>query len=108
MQWVVLRKEKMLCYDTRRCLLLGLQEALQKMEDYMNEEMSLKDTLSRISREMEGKIDNDSLQLMKDYFGKFPLLKSLRRFNLLKLASRNSISLTSSFRETNQRRSRIT
>ena len=35
----------------------------------MNEEMSLKDTLSRISREMEGKIDTDSLQLMKDYFG---------------------------------------
>ena len=48
---------------------LGLQEALQKMEDYMNEEMALKDTLSRISREMEGKIDNDSLKLMKDYFG---------------------------------------
>jgi hypothetical protein len=40
------------------------------MEDYMNEEMALKDTLSRISREMGGKIDNDSLQLMKDYFGK--------------------------------------
>ncbi|XP_028402511.1 uncharacterized protein LOC114525384 [Dendronephthya gigantea] len=48
----------------------GLQEALQKMEDYMNEEMALKDTLSRISREMEGKIDNDSLQMMKNYFEK--------------------------------------
>ena len=52
----------------------GLQDALQKMEDYMNEEMSLKDTLSRISREMEGKIDTDSLQLMKDYFGKSYLI----------------------------------
>ena len=51
----------------------GLQEALQKMEDYMNEEMALKDTLSRISHEMEGKIDNDSLQLMKDYFGTLAL-----------------------------------
>ena len=78
-------------YNTRLCSLLGLQEALQKMEDYMNEEMSLKDTLSRISREMEGKIDNDSLQLMKDYFGTFPLFQSLRPFNLLKLTSRNSI-----------------
>ena len=40
------------------------------MEDYLNEEIALKDTLSRISHEMEGKIDSDSLQLMKDYFGR--------------------------------------
>lgn len=44
----------------------------------MNEEMSLKDTLSRISHDMEGKIDNNSLQLMKDYFGKFPVNTSLK------------------------------
>ena len=61
----------------------GLQEALQKMEDYMNEEMALKDTLSRISREMEGKIDNDSLQMMKNYFGRtsknIAMCRGLRR-----------------------------
>ena len=61
---------------------LGLQEALQKMEDYMNEEISLKDTLTRISQEMEGKIDGDSLQLMKDYFGKITV-------NTPKLTCRN-------------------
>lgn len=50
-------------------ILVGLQEALQKMEDYMNEEMTLKDTLKQISQEMEGKIDANSMKLMKDYFG---------------------------------------
>ena len=50
---------------------LGLQEALQKTEDYMNEEISLK-----------GKIDGDSLQLMKDYFGKITV-------NTPKLTCRN-------------------
>ena len=48
----------------------------------MNEEISLKDTLTRISQEMEGKIDGDSLQLMKDYFGKITV-------NTPKLTCRN-------------------
>jgi hypothetical protein len=65
----------------------------------MNEEMSLKDTLSRISHEMEGKIDSDSLQLMKDYFGEscdsvertaqFHLLESWKSDNFSFLLQRN-------------------
>jgi hypothetical protein len=74
----------------------------------MNEEMSLKDTLSRISHEMEGKIDSDSLQLMKDYFGEScDSVERTAQFHLP--SSLGSLIIShSSCRETNQRRSRIT
>ena len=47
----------------------GLREALQKMDDYMNEEMALKQALKQLSADMSEKMDGQALQAVKNYLG---------------------------------------
>lgn len=48
----------------------GLREALQKMDDYMNEEMALKQALKQLSADMSEKMDGQALQAVKNYLEK--------------------------------------
>ncbi|XP_022797870.1 uncharacterized protein LOC111336105 [Stylophora pistillata] len=45
----------------------GLREALQKMDDYMNEEMALKQALKQLSVDMSEKMDGQAFQALKNY-----------------------------------------
>lgn len=47
----------------------GLREALQKMDDYMNEELALKQALKQLSADMSEKMDGQALQAVKNYLG---------------------------------------
>lgn len=49
----------------------GLREALQKMDDYMNEEMALKNALKQLSCDMKEKMDSDAFKAMQNYLGTF-------------------------------------
>lgn len=49
----------------------GLREALQKMDDYMNEEMALKQALKQLSVDMSEKMDGQAFQALKNYLGRF-------------------------------------
>ena len=48
----------------------GLREALQKMDDYMNEEMALKQALKQLSVDMSEKMDGQAFQALKNYLGR--------------------------------------
>jgi hypothetical protein len=48
----------------------GLREALQKMDDYMNEELALKQALKQLSCDMKEKMDNEALKALQNYLGK--------------------------------------
>lgn len=47
----------------------GLREALQKMDDYMNEELALKQALKQLSADMSEKMDGQAFQALKNYLG---------------------------------------
>ena len=48
----------------------GLREAFQKMDDYMNEELALKQALKQLSDDMSEKMDGQAFQALKNYLGK--------------------------------------
>lgn len=48
----------------------GLKEALQKMDEYMNEELALKQALKQLSCDMKEKMDNEALKALQNYLGK--------------------------------------
>ena len=47
----------------------GIREALQKMDDYMNEEIALKHALNQLSVDLSGKMDGQAFQALKNYLG---------------------------------------
>ena len=57
----------------------GLREALQKMDDYMNEEMALKQALKQLSVDMSEKMDGQAFQALKNYLGRCPTLTNSYR-----------------------------
>ena len=59
----------------------GLREALQKMDDYMNEEMALKQALKQLSLDMAEKMDGQAFQALRSYLGtsKFVFFLGLQR-----------------------------
>ncbi|XP_068744363.1 restin homolog [Montipora capricornis] len=48
----------------------GLREAFQKMDDYMNEELALKQALKQLSDDMSEKMDGQAFQALKNYLEK--------------------------------------
>ncbi|XP_031561809.1 uncharacterized protein LOC116297676 [Actinia tenebrosa] len=48
----------------------GLKEALQKMDEYMNEELALKQALKQLSCDMKEKMDNEALKALQNYLEK--------------------------------------
>ena len=64
----------------------GLREALQKMDDYMNEEMALKQALKQLSVDMSEKMDGQAFQALKNYLGRFrPTVRGWRHPSKLTL-----------------------
>lgn len=57
----------------------GLREALQKMDDYMNEEMALKHALKQLSLDMSEKMDGQAFQALKNYLGRCQILGKCER-----------------------------
>ena len=57
----------------------GLREALQKMDDYMNEEMALKQALKQLSVDMSEKMDGQAFQALRNYLGILGIGKLLTR-----------------------------
>ena len=55
----------------------GLREALQKMDDYMNEEMALKQALKQLSVDMSEKMDGQAFQALKNYLGESRVVHNL-------------------------------
>lgn len=55
----------------------GLREALQKMDDYMNEEMALKQALKQLSVDMSEKMDGQAFQALKHYLGESRVVHNL-------------------------------
>ena len=47
----------------------GLKEALHKMDDYMNEELALKQALRQLSLDMSEKMDGQAFQALQQYLG---------------------------------------
>ena len=47
----------------------GLREALQKMDEYMNEETALKHALAKLSADLKGKMDGQAFQALRQYLG---------------------------------------
>ena len=62
----------------------GLREAMQKMDDYMNEERALKQALAKLSADLKGKTDGHAFQALKDYLG-IPLEIHLDRITKLNM-----------------------
>ncbi|KAK3728561.1 hypothetical protein QZH41_011642 [Actinostola sp. cb2023] len=48
----------------------GLREALQKMDDNLNEELALKNTLQQLSCDMKEKMDTEAFKTMQNYLEK--------------------------------------
>ena len=64
----------------------GLREALQKMDDYMNEEMALKEALKQLSVDMSEKMDGQAFQALKNYLGRLrPTVRGWRHPSKLTL-----------------------
>ena len=66
----------------------GLREALQKMDDYMNEEMALKQALKQLSVDMSEKMDGQAFQALKNYLGESRVVHNLVFFILFIWESR--------------------